>query len=172
MERIMSAGKMKRRGFLKGAAGAAAGMVAAPYVITSSALGAGGRAPASERIVMGGIGLGGMGTGDLGGFLGFSEVQVVAVCDVDTNHRNRAVGIVNGRYGNKDCAGYNDFRDLLARDDLDAVFIALPDHWHAIPAIMAARRGLDIHRRTDYRLGRPPLRHRPVGHGHRTHRPR
>jgi len=141
----MSAGKMKRRGFLKGAAGAAAGMVAAPYVITSSALGAGGRAPASERIVMGGIGLGGMGTGDLGGFLGFSEVQVVAVCDVDTNHRNRAVGIVNGRYGNKDCAGYNDFRRLLARDDLDAVFIALPDHWHAIPAIMAARRGLDIH---------------------------
>jgi predicted dehydrogenase len=78
------------------------------------------------------------------GFLSRDGVRVVAVCDVDTVHRNRARDIVNEKYGNKDCSTYNDFRELLARDDIDAVSIVLPDHWHAIPAVMAARAGKDI----------------------------
>jgi len=103
----------------------------------------------SNRIVMGCIGVGGkrpggQGTIDLQGFMGREEVQVVAVCDVDTVHRNWARDIVDEKYGNKDCSTYNDFRELLARDDIDAVSIVLPDHWHAIPAVMAARAGKDI----------------------------
>ena len=134
-----------RRQFLKRTSSAAAGAVAFPHIIPASALGAGRHVAPSNRIVMGCIGLGGQGTGNMRSFLGFREVQVVAVCDVDTNHRKRAQDIVNERYDSKDCAGYNDFRDLLARGDLDALSIALPDHWHAIPAIAGARLGLDIY---------------------------
>ena len=70
---------------------------------------------------------------------------MVAVCDVDTAYRNRGRDLVNEKYGSSDCATYNDFRDLIARKDINAVLIALPDHWHAIPAIMAARAGKDIY---------------------------
>ncbi len=94
---------------------------------------------------MGAIGTGSMGTGDLNGFLGSSEVQVVGVCDVDRNHRNRAKDLTDRRYGNRDCAAYVDYRELIDRGDLDAVMTALPDHWHALPAIAAAQAGLDIH---------------------------
>ncbi len=128
-----------RRGFLKSTAAA----VAAPYVITSTALGAEGRPPASERIVMGAIGVGGQGTGDMNGFMRFSQVQMVAVCDVRKNQRNGAKGRVDGKYKNKDCKTYNDFRELLTRDDIDAVNIGTPDHWHAINVIMACKAGKD-----------------------------
>jgi predicted dehydrogenase len=127
-----------RRSFLKLTAGA----VALPTLVPSSVFGA--HAP-SNRIVMGAIGVGGMGTGDLHGFIGKPEVQMVAVCDVDRNHRERAKRIVDEKYGNHDCATYLDFRELIGRGDLDAVQLALPDHWHAIPAIAAAKAGLDIH---------------------------
>jgi predicted dehydrogenase len=70
---------------------------------------------------------------------------MVAACDVDKNHRDRAKAIVDEKYGNSDCATYLDFRELIGRGDLDAVTMALPDQWHAIPAIAAARAGLDIH---------------------------
>ncbi|HUV65492.1 MAG TPA: Gfo/Idh/MocA family oxidoreductase, partial [Sedimentisphaerales bacterium] len=73
------------------------------------------------------------------------EVQMVAVCDVDKTHCDRARKIVDERYGNGDCKSYPDFRELIGRGDLDAVQLAVPDHWHAIPAIAAARAGLDIH---------------------------
>jgi len=86
-----------------------------------------------------------MGTGNLQSFLSHDRAQVVAVCDVDTNHRNRARDMINKKYGNNNCATYNDFRELLDRKDLDAVSIAVPDQWHAIPAIMAAQLGLDIY---------------------------
>jgi predicted dehydrogenase len=132
---------VSRRDFLKGAAAA----VAAPYVLTSTALGAGGRPAASGRIVMGAIGLGGQGQGDMGGLMGSREVQMVAVCDVDRDHREKARAGVNKHNGNNDCAGYNDFRELLARDDIDAVLIATPDHWHAILVIEAARAGKDMY---------------------------
>lgn len=136
---------ISRRSFLKRSTAAAAGAVAFPYIIPASALGADGHVAPSNRIVMGCIGVGSQGTGNMKGFLNFNECQVVAVCDVDRAHRHNARDVVNQRYGNNDCADYNDFRELLDRDDLDVVSIAVPDHWHAIPAIAAAKRGLDIY---------------------------
>ena len=134
-----------RRGFLKGIGAAAGATIAAPYVITSTALGNASTAPASDRIVMGGIGIGNMGSGDQNAFLGRSDVQYVAVCDVRKKWRDEGKGRVDGKYGNSDCAEYVDFRELLARDDLDAVHIATPDHWHAIMTIAACRSGKDVY---------------------------
>ncbi len=131
-----------RRDFLK-TAGAAA--IAAPYIITSTALGGQDRPPASDRIVMGGIGIGNMGRGDQGAFLGRGDVQYVATCDVRRNDREKAKEKVDAKYGNKDCQAYNDFRELLARDDIDAVHVATPDHWHAIMVIEACRAGKDVY---------------------------
>lgn len=130
-----------RREFLKTATAAAA----APYVITSAALGNDERAPASDRIVMGGIGIGNMGAGDQNAFLGRGDVQYVATCDVRKGVREAAKAKVDGRYKNNDCQAYNDFRELLARDDIDAVHVATPDHWHAIMVIEACRSGKDVY---------------------------
>lgn len=130
-----------RRDFLK-TAGAG---LALPYVITSTALGNAETPPASERIVMGGIGIGNMGRGDLGAFLGRSDVQYVAVCDVRKDFRDQAKDRVDNHYGNSDCASYNDFRELLARTDIDAVHVATPDHWHAIMVVEACRNGKDVY---------------------------
>lgn len=132
--------KIPRRRFLAGAAT----VVAAPTVIPASALGLDGRSAPSERIVMGGIGMGGRGTGVLNSFANSPDVQVVAVCDVNARHRERAKQMFDNRYGNTDCVTYNDFRDVTARADVDAVMIATPDHWHAIQAIDACRNGKDV----------------------------
>jgi len=139
--------KLSRRRFLKTAAA-----VGAPLVIPASALGRGGAVAPSNRIVMGCIGVGIMGTKDMRGFLQCPGTQIVAVCDVDTNRRNSARGIVCEHYAAlapsgsfKDCDGYNDFRDLVARDDIDAVLIATPDHWHVLAAMAAARAGKDMY---------------------------
>ena len=133
---------LRRRAFLKGsaAAGAAVGF---PYVIMSSALGAGRPAP-SNRIVMGFIGVGGKGTGGMRSFLHYDNVQVVAVCDVDKAHRDRAADLVKQQYGSAPAA-YKDFRDLVARDDIDAVQVATPDHWHVPTSIAAVRAGMDVY---------------------------
>jgi predicted dehydrogenase len=138
-------GDITRRGFLRKAAGVGAGAVTFPYLVSSSALGKAGGVAASRRIVMGCIGVGGMGTGDMQAFLSKPEVQVVAVCDVDKDHRDKAKDIVDGKYKTQDCKTYLDFRDLIARKDIDALSIAVPDHWHSIPAIMGAAAGKDIH---------------------------
>jgi predicted dehydrogenase len=69
----------------------------------------------------------------------------VAVCDVNANNRNRARDIVNKYYGNNDCAGYNDFRELTARQDIDAVLVATPDHWHVLTSIAAVKAGMDVY---------------------------
>jgi hypothetical protein len=130
-----------RREFLRRASTA----IAVPYVITTSALGAHGRPPASERIVMGGIGIGNMGTGDQANFLGRGDVQYVAVCDVRKSVREGCRDKINKHYGTKDCKIYNDFRELLARPDVDAVHIATPDHWHAVIAVSACRSGKDVY---------------------------
>jgi len=130
-----------RRKFLKGSAAA----VAAPYFITSTALGGGGRAPASERIVMGAIGLGSRGRGDLGAFLRRGDVQVAAVCDVRKGARDGEKSKVDRHYKSKDCKSYNDFREILTRSDIDAVLIATPDHWHSILVIEACRHGKDVY---------------------------
>ena len=130
-----------RRDFLKTASAA----IAVPYIITSSALGDDETPPASDRIVMGGIGIGNMGRGDQGAFLGRKDVQYVAVSDVRTGAREGAKKKVDDHYKNGDCQAYNDFRELLAREDLDAVHVATPDHWHAIMVIEACRSGKDVY---------------------------
>ncbi|MBN2137190.1 MAG: Gfo/Idh/MocA family oxidoreductase [Sedimentisphaerales bacterium] len=131
-----------RRSFLRKTAAIAGSAAALPAIVPASVFGA--DAP-SNNIVMGAVGVGSQGTGDMQGFLSKSEVRMLAVCDVDRNHRDRAKGLCDRKYGNKDCKTYLDFRELIARGDLDAVMIAVPDHWHALPAIAAANAGLDIH---------------------------
>ena len=136
--------RISRRSLVKGAAAVGAAM-ALPTIVSASALPRRGRTAPGERIAMGFIGVGSQGTGNMRTFLGRKEVQVVAVCDVDRAHRERAKRIVDEKYGDEGCATYLDFRELIARGDLDAVALALPDQWHAAPAILAARAGLDIH---------------------------
>lgn len=136
--------RLSRRGFLQRAAAAGA-ILGFPAIIPAAARGADGRPAPSNRITVGAIGVGGQGNGNLGGFLGDPRCQVVAVNDVDQNHRERTQRRVHEVYNNQDCAAYADFRDLVARDDIDVISLATPDHWHAIPAIMAARNGKDIY---------------------------
>jgi hypothetical protein len=136
---------MDRRTFLKRTSAAAVGAVAFPTIIPASALGADGHTAPSNRITMGCIGVGSQGTGNMKQFLGRPEAHIVAVCDVDKAHRDRAQKIVNETYESTGCATYNEFEEILARDDLDTVSLAMPDHWHSIPAIAAAKRGLDIY---------------------------
>jgi len=140
---------MTRRTFLRSAASA----VAVPYVISGSALGAGGGVPASERLVMGAIGCGGQGMRHVaggiwvqgGGYLHKPCVQVVAVSDVNRNNLNNAKGAVDKVYGNQDCAAYKDFRQLLAREDIDIILCATGDRWHTPVSIAAAKAGKDIY---------------------------
>jgi predicted dehydrogenase len=135
--------RISRRAFVKQAS--AAGMVTAlPSIVPASALGHERRPAAGDRIVIGCIGVGSQGMGNMRGFLDKAEVQVVAVCDVDRGHLERAKQMVDTAYGNTDCRTYTDFRELITREELDVVSLALPDQWHAIPAIMAIRAGLDI----------------------------
>ncbi|NIA13163.1 MAG: Gfo/Idh/MocA family oxidoreductase [Nitrospiraceae bacterium] len=130
-----------RRKFLKTAAAG----VAAPYIIPASALGAGGGRAPSNRLTLGLIGLGSMGLRHVKGFLYEDDCQITAVCDVDAARRGVAVAEVNQHYGTQDCAAYNDYRELLARDDIDTVCISVPDHWHAVLAIAALRAGKDVY---------------------------
>jgi len=137
---MMKRPKVTRRSVLK----TAAATVAAPLVVPGAALGADDATAASERITMAGIGVGGRGGGNIRGASGRSEVQVLAVCDVVAEHRDRVKADIDNRQGNKDCASVNDFRDVLARDDIDAVMIGTPDHWHAIITIDACKAGKDV----------------------------
>jgi hypothetical protein len=133
--------KANRRDFLK----TAAAVAAAPYVITTAALGSEDRPPASERIVIGGIGLGNQGSNDQKDFLRRGDVQYVAVCDARKKYLHAARDRVNKQYKNRDCKEYGDYRELLTRGDIDAVHIATPDHWHAILVVEACRGGKDVY---------------------------
>ena len=135
---------LKRRRFLKTtlAAGAA---FAAPDIIPSSALGRDGAVAPSERIVLGGIGIGSRGTYDLGCFLEQKDVQFVAVCDVKQARRVAVKKIADTLYGNENCAMIRDFRELLDRRDIDAVLIATGPNWHCTAAMNAARAGKDMY---------------------------
>jgi len=165
----MSSHLLPRRTFLKHTATAGLGALGVPLFVPSSALGKAGTVPPSERITMGSIGVGGMGTNNMRAFLAQPDVQVVAVCDVveasdQYGHwykkgwngpwfgREPARKIVEEDYAQKNpsgtyrgCDAYVDFRKIIARDDIDAVCITTPDHWHAIPAILAAAAGKDIY---------------------------
>jgi predicted dehydrogenase len=141
----MKKARVSRRRFLKETAGASLAAFGLPYLVPSSVLGKAGSVAASERITIGFIGTGGHGQGvNLKNFLANADAQAVAVCDVDPVNRNAGRDMVNKKYGNNDCATYNDFRDILARADIDAVMISTPDHWHVPISIAAAKAGKDI----------------------------
>lgn len=133
-----------RRAFLK----AAAATAAAPFVLPSRIWAA--QTKPNDRITMGFIGMGIQSRGLLGNFL-HQDVQVLAVCDVDTTRRNHALATVEKFYtehpdkGAKDCKAVSDFREIINRKDIDAVCIATPDHWHAIPTLAALRSGKDVY---------------------------
>ena len=142
---ITGASSVSRRQFLRQAA-VTSGLIAAPCLIPASALGRGGAAPPSERIVLGGIGIGSRGSGVLGWMMGEKDVQFVAVCDARKSQRQAVKQMADGRYGNSDCATYRDLREFLAtRADIDAVLIATGDRWHALASIMAMRAGKDVY---------------------------
>ena len=138
--------KITRRGFVKGAALA---VVAAPTIVPCSVLGGQQQQAPSERITLGFIGVGKMNGYHLSHFLGDPEVRVLAVCDVDTTRREHAKKTVDDRHASdeayKGCDAYNDFHELLARNDIDAVVIATPDHWHTHPIVEAAKAKKDIY---------------------------
>jgi predicted dehydrogenase len=138
--------QVNRRDFFKKTAAGAAGLISFPYFIRPSALGKWGSVSPSNRIVMGVIGCGAMGSGNTQTFLNnFSDVQIAAVCDVDRERSESLKREIDRKYGNSDCAVYGDFREMIARGDLDAVNHAVPDHWHALVAVTCARAGLDIY---------------------------
>ena len=100
---------------------------------------------ANSKIAIGCIGVGGMGTGNMRNFLGLEDCHVVAVCDTYEDRRQKAKGLVDKQYGDAGCAMYGDYRELLARKDIDAVMIAAQDHWHALIATAAAAAGKDMY---------------------------
>ena len=131
---------INRRQFLKEAGTIVAGGVVFPYFVPSSALGKNGRVAASNRITVGCIGTGGRGRAIMRAFMSEPDAEVVAVCDVDRSHREEA----RKAAGLRSESSYNDFRELLARGDIDAVAISTPDHWHVPTAIAAIRTGKDV----------------------------
>jgi predicted dehydrogenase len=143
--------RVSRRQFVKQAVKGIA-VSGFPLVVPASVFGKDGTTPPSDRISLGFIGMGAQGTYLIQSFLEEAGTQVRAVCDVDGRKRARARKIAEDFYSQKSnnstsagVAEYLDFREILARPDIDAVVTALPDHWHAIPAIEAARAGKDIY---------------------------
>ena len=150
--RTKKTNKLTRRDFLKGTATIAAGTFGMPYIITSTALGRGKIPPASERITVGHIGVGGMGSEHVKGFVGQKVAQSIATCDPVRSRREEWAKYIDASYArnstsgtDKSCRMYNDFRELLACDDIDAVVIATPSHWHVPIALAATRAGKDIY---------------------------
>ena len=137
----MRSPRVSRRGFLQGAAAA----VAAPMVVPAAALGKGGTTAPSDRIMLGVIGYGGRCSRTLPHFMMFDDVQCIAVSDCRAARLKAAKAAVDKRYGNTDCATHHDFRELLARDDVDALTIATGDRWHTPLSILAAKAGKDVY---------------------------
>lgn len=135
---------LSRRRFLKSAIQAGA-VISVPQLVPGLARGMAGTVAPSEQLVMAGIGIGGRGSGVLGEFLGQPDVRCVAICDARADRRDRVKKMVDDRYGNQDCLLYRDFRELLARDDLDAVLITTGSNNHAMLSMYAARAGKDVY---------------------------
>jgi len=132
---------LSRRAFLGTAAA-----LAAPYIVPASVFGRNGAVPPSERIILGGIGIGNRGSHVLNWMLPEPDVQFVAACDPQKARREKVKQMVDTRYGNRDCALYADIREFLAvRTDIDAVLSTTGDRWHALAAIMAMRAGKDVY---------------------------
>ena len=136
--------RIARREFVKQAAVATAA-VGFPRIVPAAALGADGAVAPSNKITIGCIGVGGMGTGNMKNFAGLEGSRVLAVCDTYEDRRQRAKTYVDNQYGDQGCAAYRDFRELLDRKDIDAVMIAPQDHWHALIATAAAKAGKDMY---------------------------
>ncbi|MCU0770167.1 MAG: Gfo/Idh/MocA family oxidoreductase [Verrucomicrobia bacterium] len=116
--------------------------LAAPAILPSSVFGQ--NSPAN-RLNIGVVGWGIMGPGNTQAFLKMKDCQVMAACDVDKNHLQAALNTINAHYRNQDCQAYRDYREMLARKDLDAVMLAVPDHWHMLTAVHAAQAGKHIY---------------------------
>jgi predicted dehydrogenase len=138
-------GTITRRRFLGTGAGIALGAVGFPYVVESSALGRSGAVAAGGRITVGCVGVGPQGTYVMRNFLAQKDAHVVAICDLKKPRRDEVSRLVNQHYGNDDCAVYTDFREIIAREDIDVILAAPPDHWHVLIALAAARAGKDIY---------------------------
>ncbi len=143
---------VSRREFLRrsGMGAAGLGLAVSGCATIKAGVGTSGRkkVPPSETLVIGMIGVGGMGSGHLGGLLGMSDAVVAAVCDVDENRRGNAkkrVDDVAQRRNAPKADVYNDYRRLLDRNDIDAVLIATPDHWHALTTIHSCQAGKDVY---------------------------
>ena len=141
MKSTAAGSPVSRRQFLA-STGAA---LAAPLIVPASVLGADGHTAPSERVVMGAVGYGGQGPWNTDELMKDPVCQMVAACDLDKGHLNHAVKIINAHYDNEDCRGYADYRELMARTDIDAVMLAVPDHWHALVATEAANHHKDIY---------------------------
>ena len=135
--------RILRRRFLSRTFKAGA-MLAVPAVIPGFVLGKDGAVPPSEQIIMGGIGIGGRGSYDIACFMDEPDVRFVACCDVRADRRRAVKRGIDAKYG-KDCAAYRDFRELLARRDIDAVLITTGSNWHALLSIYAAKAGKDVY---------------------------
>jgi predicted dehydrogenase len=135
---------INRRRFLQGAV-LSAGAFGAAYPVRASAVGKGPDVAPSNKITIGCIGVGGMGTANMSVFLGLPDCRVVAVCDTYADRRERAKALVDGQYQARGCAMAADYREILGRKDIDAVMIAVQDHWHALVATAAAKAGKDMY---------------------------
>jgi predicted dehydrogenase len=148
----MASSTLTRRGFLRRSVASAAGALAAPHVLTSMALGGPNAAPASERVNMGFIGLGGHGIGrNLRMFLPQKDARIAALCDVDAGHLDRgqrtAYNYLKG-HGRGDegkaMLQTGDFRRIIDHPDVDGVMVSTPDHWHCLISVLAIRAGKDV----------------------------
>jgi predicted dehydrogenase len=136
--------RANRREFLK-TAGGAMGAAISPVVVPSRALGRDGAIAPGDRITVACIGTGWQGGNNVDSFLEEAGAQVVAVCDIDADHLENARQTVNKKYGNQDCKTYHEFEEVLARRDIDAVMLAVPDHWHGVISTAAAAAGKDVY---------------------------
>ena len=133
-----------RRHFLRQTI-AASTAASVPALIPGTVLGLDGSAPASEKIILGGIGINHRGGYDLGFFLDQPDVRFAAIADVAKVRRLKVKAQAEEAQGTNDVAMYRDFRDLLDRKDVDAVLIATGDRWHAHASIWSARAGKDVY---------------------------
>jgi len=134
---------ISRRNFLKRATVAAA--AGSLNLVPGHVLGLNGAVSPSNKITVGFIGTGDHGLGyNLGPYLRHPAAKVLAACDVDSNHLLRAKETIDEKYGNEDCFCTQDFREVLARKDIDAVMISTPDHWHTIISLLAIEAGKDV----------------------------
>lgn len=134
--------QFSRRHFLQSQISVALAASAFPSIVPASVFGAN---PPSQKVTVAVLGSGPRARDVMGGFLALPDAQIVAICDVNADQREKACRQVNNVYKNEDCQAYTDFKEVLARKDIDAVIIASPDHWHVPMGVAAARAGKDMY---------------------------